>query len=573
MEQQAKHNLAIAAGLVFAGLALAGCGGSGADTRADRADAAVGGLQQQIAELQATLDQAQTDLSTAQSERDQARTALETADRNLQAARDSVNSLTQQLNAARDNVNSLTQQLSAAQDRVDSLTQQLSDAQNDDAADDAEIQRLTNALGLAETQRDTARMERDQAQDLLDAANLEIAGLRQQLEAAEADRRRIMEEAAAAAATAEAKKVDKAIEANAGMAPTIALAASTTGNLRATATGYTTSATMPGAIAGWRSVRLEKGDDVAVVYTNIENATATLLEDLYSSMQPAGEPKTYNVNDPADSENSIPWSVVTRTNTAVIRTGGTGNEVFSFAGAVQGLPGTFSCSGLGCVAPSRQEDGSVPDSSSEEGWSFRPTNPSGRVAVPDSGYLSFGWWLGEDGDDYLFDAFARAHGDGLPAGYSVGAGDIAGTATYRGAAAGKYAMRSLTEDSVSAGDFTASVSLTADFDHDDTSTTNTVEDEFSLSGTVSDFMSDGASLGNWQIALGQGSAMGSVESFTTGIATWSTGGAQDGTGSWSAEFHGDPGTDNDPPAAITGEFAASVGSVQRIRGAYAAMKE
>ena len=275
MKQQAKHNLVAAAGLMFAGLALAGCGGGGADSRADRADAAVGGLQQQITELRATLEQAQTDLSTARSERDQARTALATAERNLQAARDDVDSLTQQLSTARDNVNSLTQRLNAAQDNVNSLTQQLSDARMDDAADDAEILRLTNALSLAETQRDNARMERDRAQDLLDTANLELAGLRRQLEAAETEKRRLMEEAAAAAATAEAKRVDRAIAANAGTAPTITLAASTAGNLRATAAGYAMSATVPEAIAGWRGVRLEKDVDVAVVYTNIENAVAT----------------------------------------------------------------------------------------------------------------------------------------------------------------------------------------------------------------------------------------------------------------------------------------------------------
>ncbi len=480
MKKRAIHNLAAAAALVVAGLALAGCGGGGSDSRADRADAAVAGLRQQITDLQTELAQArsdlstlQSDLSTVRSERDQARTDLATAETNLQTARDN----------------------------VDSLTRQLSDAQMDDVADDAEIQRLTDALALAETQRDTARMERDQAQDLLDAANLEIDSLRQQLNTAEAEKQRILEEAAAAAATAEAKRVDKAIEANAGTAPMIALAASSAGSLTASTDGYAMSTTAPDAIAGWRGVRLEKDDDQAVLHTNIENATSTPLDDLYSSSQPAGQPKTYSVHDAADPDSSIPWSVITRTNTAVIRTGDTGNEVFSFAGAVQGLPGTFSCNGLSCVAPSRQEDGSVPETSSERGWSFRPTNPSGMVDVPDSGYLLFGWWLGEDGEDYMFDAFASAHGSDLPAGYTASAGNVTGTATYLGAAAGQYAMLSLSEDTVSAGDFTAGVSLTADFDYDEPSTTNLDEDDFSISGMISSFMSDGVSLGNWEIAL------------------------------------------------------------------------
>ena len=197
------------------------------------------------------------------------------------------------------------------------------------------------------------------------------------------------------------------------------------------------------------------------------------------------------------------------------------------------------------------------------------------VDVPDAGYLSFGWWLGEDGEDYVFDAFATAHGDDLPAGYSESADNVEGTATYQGAAAGKYAMRSVTEDSASAGDFTASVVLAADFDYDDPATTGTDEDDFMLSGTISGFESGGTSLGNWEVALSRDSAMQQVESFTTGgTATWSTGGTLNGTGSWSAQLHGDPGDDNDvPPAAIVGEFEASIGEVARIRGAYGAMKE
>ena len=111
-------------------------------------------------------------------------------------------------------------------------------------------------------------------------------------------------------------------------------------------------------------------------------------------------------------------------------------------------------------------------------------DPNGEVDVPDAGYLSFGWWLGEDGEDYVFDAFAIAHGDDLPAGYSESADNVEGTATYRGAAAGNYAMRSVTEDSASAGHFTASVVLAADFDYDDPATTGTDEDDFMLSGTI-----------------------------------------------------------------------------------------
>ena len=44
--------------------------------------------------------------------------------------------------------------------------------------------------------------------------------------------------------------------------------------------------------------------------------------------------------------------------------------------------------------------------------------------------------------------------------------DLEGGATYRGAAAGKFAMLSTTDDSADGGHFTAVATLTADFDAD-----------------------------------------------------------------------------------------------------------
>ena len=41
---------------------------------------------------------------------------------------------------------------------------------------------------------------------------------------------------------------------------------------------------------------------------------------------------------------------------------------------------------------------------------------------------------------------------------------VEGSATYKGGAAGKYAMQSTTDDSASGGHFTAAATLTANFD-------------------------------------------------------------------------------------------------------------
>ena len=46
----------------------------------------------------------------------------------------------------------------------------------------------------------------------------------------------------------------------------------------------------------------------------------------------------------------------------------------------------------------------------------------------------------------------------------LAATNVSGSATYRGAAAGKYAIQSTTDDSASGGHFTAAATLTANFD-------------------------------------------------------------------------------------------------------------
>ena len=389
--------------------------------------------------------------------------------------------------------------------------------------------------------------------------------------------------AAATAAAAEAKKASdmaKAVLAAIGVntalqdqpgAPMVSLAASSAGELTAKQEGYTMSAA-PEEIADWRGRTLEKDGDTTVIYTNIEDEVPTSLDDLYA--RASGLPKaaqTYSVT--ADGTGStIDWSDATRADDVTTETGTGDDQVTSFAGSVRGVDGTFSCTEGTCDAPTPNDDGAI---TSNQMWSFAPDDPGAMIQVKDTAYVSFGWWLnamGTDGD-YVFDAFASATGmvDNTQA-----ADTVDGSATYKGGAAGKYAMQSTTDDSASGGHFTATATLMANFDANTAAADqdpNTAG--VSIGGSITDFMTGDMSRPNWKVTLTAPEATASVGEITGAVATWKTGGAVDGTGNWNANFHGIE-EDTMHPMAATGEFNAAIpatGEIARISGAFAATKQ
>ena len=222
----------------------------------------------------------------------------------------------------------------------------------------------------------------------------------------------------------------------------------------------------------------------------------------------------------------------------------------------------------------------------EGSWAFVPTDPEGTIDVADSAYLSFGWWLNKTGDDsYEVDVFHAAATGMTP---NTGAGSaLEGTATYRGGAAGKFAIQSTTEDSAEGGHFTASATLVANFDADldgDDTTVDNNESGVSISGTINDFMTGAVSRDNWKVTLmpfdtdTADTADGlqtpaEVGDITGAPAVWDTGGAVDGMGTWDASFYGEE-DETDHPMAATGEFDAQIGDgdIATISGAFAATK-
>ena len=116
---------------------------------------------------------------------------------------------------------------------------------------------------------------------------------------------------AAKEASDKAAKVLEALKMLEGTSPGITVSASSGGDLTAKAAGYTMSTTTPEAISGFRGAILTKDRAEARVYTNIEDAVATLMDGIYSATSAPGKPKTYTVVDATDT-NNVPWMKVTR---------------------------------------------------------------------------------------------------------------------------------------------------------------------------------------------------------------------------------------------------------------------
>ena len=189
--------------------------------------------------------------------------------------------------------------------------------------------------------------------------------------------------------------------------------------------------------------------------------------------------------------------------------------------------------------------------------------------------------------DYL-GWFAMATGHGLtplaltPQPGGGGTGELVGTATYKGAAAGKYAIPSTNRrHCTTGGHFTAMATIEADFD------AGADKSSIALSGTIGNFMT-GSMSRDWTVKLMADSdnktdapglqPFGGLGEALTGtdasLATeWSMGaGAATAGGEWIPTFHHkDAPSPNAIPDAVTGTFNA-MGSIGNLQGAFGANK-
>ena len=172
--------------------------------------------------------------------------------------------------------------------------------------------------------------------------------------------------------------------------------------------------------------------------------------------------------------------------------------------------------------------------------------------------MHFGWWKQENSDSSL--AFATFSG-GVYSGTTGGGTNfdlLGGSATYRGPAAGQYAIEQPAGSESGAGSFTASTELTANF------SANT------LSGSVTNF----SNAPDWELTLNAASmAGGNVEAADGGTVTWEIGDAtSQHTGGWTAEFFSEAPYVGQTPDGVAGTFDAQFDDVGRLTGAFGARK-
>ena len=497
---------------------------------------------------------------------------------------DTITSLTAQAGVDGMTISGLNDMITSLNDTITSLTAQagvdgmtISGLNDRITSLDGQITDLTGQLTVRTT-------ERDDALGMLDAANTKISDLETMLADTNAELAKLKADLADEIAAAKAKKDSDAAKElfdaldtdptntdrlGAEPAPAVKVKASSGGVLTAEAEDFD-AAGGADRISGMRGATLTMDDQTIVVYTDIENAKAREIGSVYRSAADPGKPAVYEVS-PAGLSSTINWEHVTRADNAHTEEDDDGTAVLTFQGSVRGVDGSFTCSGT-CDPPTATEldaHDTNPISNSDTGdWTFKPDAAKDTIDVADDdGYLMFGWWL-DKGDKaegpFKVDTFAMAPG------MTANTADQAvleGTATYTGGAAGKYAIKSTTADSAEGGHFTASARFAANFEAGDD------DDMISIKGTIDDFMTGETARPNWEVTLTvpDFAAFQEIDENTTDAkAEWDTGGAVDGTGTWTANFWGEG--DDDEPTAITGEFNAEISDIARLAGAFGATK-
>ena len=142
--------------------------------------------------------------------------------------------------------------------------------------------------------------------------------------------------------------------------------------------------------------------------------------------------------------------------------------------------------------------------------------------------------------------------------------DLNGTASYKGGAAGIYALQSSTGGTNDAGHFTADAELTATFKGGDASAI-----DHKITGTIDNFMDSNGMPRDWSVALKE-TEIGLTGFFPgsgAGETTWSIGGTAAGdSGEWKGKFYKQ--NDGGVPTVGTGTFHSEYGNAGRMVGAF-----
>ena len=346
-----------------------------------------------------------------------------------------------------------------------------------------------------------------------------------------------------------------------------AIAEATTGTTFLTPATAVNAVEATGAIEAlgmWKGTALAGANDddtissAVAVYTDVEPNTSTPFDEVY------GTASDLTIDADTSGDTHVPLIMASGFDHAGVRDhapdAGAGDDQVTVRvpGTFHGAAGQYQCtadSANDCV--SHEDDNGIRltgDGTPVAAWTFVP-NPGAMVSVADSTYMYFGWWLHKDSTGPEADAF---HGiTGSPT--AITAADftaLSGTATYSGAAAGKYAIDPVSPGTyASGGHWTATASLTADF--------GTEANNGSISGMIDNFMAGGETT-DWSVALGA-TALSATGVFDTATDTtgdtaanaviWTIAGeAAPSAGAWSGNLHNQG--DNNIPTGATGEFSA-----------------
>ncbi len=238
----------------------------------------------------------------------------------------------------------------------------------------------------------------------------------------------------------------------------------------------------------------------------------------------------------------------------------------SVTGTFDGVPGTYSCQQSGTTACASTVAAS--GFTLAGGWYFTPSSTTAMTSTPETDWQVFGWWSRETSDGVDVQAIAQEFTSAASATTEdVTALTIEGTATYRGGAAGKYAIYNPLGTNSSAGAFTADATLTANF--------STTAANAKISGELTGFMSRGETM-DWTVSLEEASiaaATGNDFSSTStstpaGGTVWTIGDtAAAKSGQWSGGFYG-LGATTGVPQTATGTFSSGYDSIGRMEGAF-----
>ena len=238
------------------------------------------------------------------------------------------------------------------------------------------------------------------------------------------------------------------------------------------------------------------------------------------------------------------------------------------AGSHYGVAGTYYCSGTDdCVAAVTGDGVQLTGT-----WTFKPTDADQRVTAMEGATYAFGWWENEKS---FFPISFQPQGSDLTTNYVDYITTLRGTASYSGAAAGKYVFYRGSGAENEAGGFTAHAKLTAKFEPDGDDDGS--DPDHSISGTLDNFTGADGKSRNWKVELGSlplqtnGQTLSAAVSANT--VTWTVDGtAADASGSWFGGMQGNhDGTGT--PEAVTGKFRGEYNNIGRISGAFGATHE